>query len=64
MEDTTRRIAKFHAHLDVCSQCETHPFELCSTGGRLLKEAATGLVDDPRKEVINGNSRDNESYLR
>ena len=22
----------FHAHLDVCQQCEGHPFELCATG--------------------------------
>jgi hypothetical protein len=28
----------FHAHLDVCAQCENHPFELCGTGARLLFE--------------------------
>jgi len=32
--------AAFHAHLDVCPQCEQHPFDLCSTGARLLKQAA------------------------
>ena len=26
----------FHAHLDVCPQCEQHPFELCAVGHRLL----------------------------
>ena len=34
-------IDKFHAHLDVCPQCEKHPFDLCPTGAKLLKEAAT-----------------------
>jgi len=43
-----QRIGKFHAHLDVCSQCENHPFSLCSVGARLLKEAATGQVDEPK----------------
>jgi hypothetical protein len=27
---------KFHAHLDVCRQCEQHPFELCRVGAALL----------------------------
>lgn len=42
MNDTAvhQRIAKFHAHLDICSQCEQHPFALCSIGAKLLKEAA------------------------
>lgn len=43
-EDNTtvyQRIDKFHAHLDICSQCYHHPFALCSTGARLLEEAAT-----------------------
>jgi hypothetical protein len=26
----------FHAHLDVCQQCEGHPFELCPIGRELL----------------------------
>ena len=42
MEGVMDRIDKFHAHLDVCSQCEHHPFELCPIGASLLREAATG----------------------
>ena len=41
-ETAYQRIDKFHAHLDVCSQCRNHPFGLCPTGAKLLKEAATG----------------------
>jgi len=37
-----QRIDRFHAHLDICSQCRNNPFGLCSTGAKLLKEAATG----------------------
>ncbi len=37
-----QRIDKFHSHLGICSQCRNHPFGLCPTGARLLKEAATG----------------------
>jgi len=29
----------FHAHLDVCAGCRDHPFDLCATGARLLREA-------------------------
>ena len=29
----------FHAHLDVCRQCEQHPFDCCSEGQKLAKEA-------------------------
>lgn len=36
------KIDEFHAHLDICSQCRNHPFGLCSTGAKLLKEAAIG----------------------
>ncbi len=41
-EDVYKRIDKFHAHLDICSQCRRHPFGLCSIGAKLLKYAATG----------------------
>lgn len=44
LEDATKRIKRFHAHLDVCTQCENHPFDLCPTGAKLLKYAATGGV--------------------
>ena len=42
VDNTTvyQRIDKFHAHLDICSQCRNHPFNLCPTGAKLLKEAA------------------------
>jgi hypothetical protein len=30
----------FHAHLDVCGQCEAHPFDLCKEGDRLIRIAA------------------------
>jgi hypothetical protein len=29
----------FHAHLDTCEQCEKNPFDLCSTGDKLLRAA-------------------------
>ena len=35
-------IEAFHTHLDICQQCREHPFQLCSVGSPLLKEAATG----------------------
>lgn len=46
-EGISGRIKKFHAHLDVCSQCERHPFDLCPEGARLLKYAATGYGFHP-----------------
>jgi len=45
-------IAEFHAHLDICSQCENQPFNLCPTGAALLKEAAMdpfGLTDKEKR---------------
>ena len=41
-EETSERIKKFHDHLDICNQCERHPFDLCPEGAKLLKYAATG----------------------
>lgn len=35
------RVELFHAHLDACTQCREHPFDLCSVGAPLLKAAAT-----------------------
>jgi len=43
-----QRIDKFHAHLDICSQCRNHCFDLCPIGARLLREAATGRVDESK----------------
>lgn len=40
-ETVHQKIGKFHAHLDVCEQCERHPFDLCPIGAMLLKDAAT-----------------------
>lgn len=31
----------FHAHLDACERCAKQPFNLCTIGATLLKEAAT-----------------------
>lgn len=50
------RIKLFHAHLDVCTQCERHPFDLCFTGAKLLREAATLpplILDDEDGERSN-----------
>jgi hypothetical protein len=33
-------IDDFHTHLDVCTQCREHPFDLCPRGVPLLKAAA------------------------
>ena len=52
-EDVYERIDKFHAHLDICSQCEHHPFNLCSTGAQLLREAATGAKGGKQKWQLN-----------
>ncbi len=51
--DVLERIKKFHAHLDVCSQCRNYCFFLCPTGALLLKEAATG-EQTPRVEYEEG----------
>ncbi len=53
-KDVYKRIDRFHAHLDVCSQCRNHPFGLCPTGARLLKEAATGQCDETQKQRSEG----------
>ena len=47
-DDVFRRIHKFHAHLDVCSQCRNHCFDLCPVGATLLKDAATGGTPSKR----------------
>lgn len=38
----------FHAHLDVCKQCEQNPFDLCREGLLLLKCAAGELERDKK----------------
>ncbi len=29
----------FHAHLNVCPQCEKHPFDLCPVGKKILDDS-------------------------
>jgi hypothetical protein len=41
-ESDLERITKFHKHLDICSQCRNHPFDLCKDGVILLKYTAIG----------------------
>lgn len=48
-DETMKKINQFHEHLDVCKQCENHPFDLCPIGANLLKSAAT-----IKSEVLNG----------
>lgn len=38
-EKSKAAIDAYHAHLDVCAQCEEHPFDQCPEGYRLLVEA-------------------------
>lgn len=33
----------FYAHLDVCRQCEAHPFDLCPVGQDLIKATVKDL---------------------
>ena len=51
-----QRIDRFYGHLDVCSQCRNHPFDLCPTGAWLLKEAATGEFEKSVKALQSGRS--------
>ena len=53
-ETVYQRIDKFHAHLDVCSQCRNHSFDLCASGAALLKEAAETSSDFRIQEVREG----------
>jgi hypothetical protein len=43
----------FYNHLDVCAQCEKHPFDLCVTGARLVRAAATNpaYIDSLKRGV-------------
>lgn len=42
---------RFHAHLDACRQCRDRPFDLCSTGDRLLRATAADDQIDPKGAV-------------
>jgi hypothetical protein len=41
----------FHKHLDVCSQCEEHPFDLCREGARLLEVAGAKAAEELRSRA-------------
>lgn len=43
---------EFHAHLDVCTQCEKNPFDLCEIGARLLREAGEKAAKFLREKGI------------
>lgn len=36
LRDVRQAADAFHAHLDVCEQCEQHPFDLCERGLQLF----------------------------
>ena len=37
-----KQVDKFHAHLDVCSQCRNSPFFMCPMGNLLLRLTVKG----------------------
>lgn len=39
-------IKAFHDHLDVCRQCEQHPFDLCTVGVPLFLAAGNAAAHD------------------
>ena len=41
----------FHDHLDVCEQCEQHPFSLCTVGDRLLRQVAKDVFAEIFPEI-------------
>ena len=50
MDKVMAAINEFHKHLDECSQCENHPFNLCPKGADLIKkpvEASTYIRQAP-----------------
>ncbi len=40
---TVIEIDVFHKHLEVCAQCEKHPFNLCAEGQRKIRAEALQL---------------------
>lgn len=44
-------IDAFHAHLDSCSRCRKHPFDLCPVGAPLLK-ATVGTYVPKEKDLV------------
>ena len=51
----------FHAHLDVCSQCREHPFDLCEIGDAALRAAAGSVLEsetDAAREQLLASSLD------
>lgn len=54
---------RFHEHLDVCKQCEEHPFDLCPTGQKIMADLAKSLEgkhDDDEVQQGAGLPRDAE----
>jgi hypothetical protein len=43
----------FHAHLDICPQCEGQPFQLCATGKSLLLAVGAYSRDCPADRCSN-----------
>lgn len=39
-------ISDFHAHLDVCQQCENNPFDLCPVGSNILFQLKMGNMNE------------------
>ncbi len=60
-ETIDQKIKKFHSHLDVCTQCENHPFDLCPIGAKLLKDAAT---HSPQIFLIQHPNQSLDSFLK
>lgn len=40
----------FHEHLDKCKRCRENPFDLCTIGLILIKQAVNDLTLDKNKE--------------
>jgi hypothetical protein len=43
--DQQRAVNAYHDHLDVCTQCEQHPFNQCPTGQELLVAAGKEAME-------------------
>lgn len=45
-------VDKFHEHLDGCSQCRNHPFDLCCIGRILLHAAGQYAANELAKMEV------------
>ncbi len=48
---TSEAQIRFHAHLDICTQCRENPMMLCRIGAVLLSRAATEDMPTPKDET-------------